>query len=1650
MIKNKIILSLSTIFLLTTNSFAFLTTLNPIENKHKYIKIEKDNKISECEIKPDIENKEYYDFYTFEKKKTKVEDNIFIKDIVENITDIEFDNKEQNIFRYIKNKQKFCFKGLQHHKYGYKLEYNFEYDLNKPHTKKEKKEHELHLEFDLKHYKYDKDNDIEEYCIEEEILDNCNEIPKTKYTETDNNFITYITSYVTDSISNKLANNNIDIWIDFNHNNIIDTNEYGNFTNKEIYENKLNIKKIFINKNLELTSSELSELFRFPNIKDLTINNNNIPDIELNNSNIEKLNLDNNFIETLNVSDNNKLEYLTAKNNIINNITIYSNNLKYINLSQNNISDLSKLNESNLEEIYLSNNNISDITPLKNNNNFKNFEIDKENIKRRIELKDNFCKNDKYFDLNNIDSLKPYCNINNFLNFVSKNSNYIWIDENNDDNITENEVKDKSDYYTLSDNIDKIKKIKIEETAKTEDLIDSQKVINLKELEITTDSENFPELTNKIEKIIYTEKGNTIDYSNLSDLTNLNTLVFNGIEQTKNSIIDLNSLDDLTKLKDLEFYNFNTYDKTLLNLNNLENLEILIIDNSLKSSEENFKWLSNNIKYLIIDYKNKELNNYKTTEGLEILSNLEYLTLNNIETEIDNIPSNVKYLEISNNTKITEIPKLPNLHSLTLNNVDNFENIKNIEENDFTNSFEILGNKYIPQMDFDNKQITFKAELSKSFCQSQAVNKNPNICENEIPYLNEIDRLNILTWIDFNKNDIKDNEEISSEYTYNELLDNKLKIKGIYGINKEVSTIENIEYLMNLYELEINYNKDLTDISNLINLTNLHIKTNETDLSSFKKIDKLNLIVLDNPKSIKDLEDLKNTTTIIINDTDEVLNVNKIENLKKIQTNEITNVSENNNIEYIDLETINNNELEKLNNLKVFKVNNVVGITKTPNSISEVDLTNSNIDDLSIFNDNTNINKIYFNKNLKYKTLLSYKSDLCKNKLTVEDKKQYCDLYENDFIKSLDNESTIWVDINNNEVIEDNELNLDKTIINENIEKVKMVKTNNEINKEQSKDLTELKNLKYLEIKPSDKEVYYDIFNNSNLVELIIDNKVNENEFVDLEEVSDLSNLKMLKLININNSVNAEKGISYSTNLEVLSLGNSSIELSKIKNNNIKVLETETINIEDYNYIPNLTILKFKDNINNNFKGIENFNNINNIIYDNTQELNLNLSQFSQYDNLSNNTEETYNSVLDIINIKPNKNKDKYFPFDKLSNNINKISINSPFCKSLTAKSLLLSTYIDEDGNTVNKTNEEKEETNKEYNNVCIDEILTNLESLKNQDIFVKYNTNYVEYLKKDTSDTFLFKIDSIDLYEMYGLIGERNSKANERTLKDYIKNSYGSAIITKIEFPEEDTKNNSLKITVKKVSEEEDTININVIDKNGYKTTINKIILLSDNPIKDLTGYYNLDDKELSSNNNTEENSLNLNPETNIYISLYIQQDNENKKFNYINYYDLNNKVNIVSNNDCIKASTNNNEYKTIDGNTIQLEKTCDTEETTLVEIRLNNLNPMLDEENGGDSLITERTLSFYISPTKEPIQLSSYSKGGLMLTFPISQENELLIKNLKRKDITFTDLNKMYQLLKDIKYNKELEGENFNSLNEVLDSLTNEELEDLQEELK
>jgi len=1516
-------------------------------------------------------------------------------------------------------------------------------------------------------YRNIENNNDSNICSNEELNNNPSTYNKMFLCEPENRFLEYISEY---------PSYNPIIWVDYdnsgdgtNEDGIDETKSANIFGYKELLDNKDKIKDI----NFKLSTSSY-----FSGQK---INSNIIKGIE-DLSNLEKL-------QRIYLGNFTGFSASKSLNNL-KLLSFYNNRSGYCSGDLNGMNDLFP----NLEEIDLGG---------------------------------------QYNLTNMVDELKKYTTLK-----VINNTYRCLVDENNvKDIVSNNSNLEILDIYSM--------------VSDSGDLSFLNDLTNLKSLKFSNldidDSSNIS-LSNTLENI---DIGSScLDLTFLKDNTNLERFYSNGycISKTpKNTSLDFAL--NLTKLKDFQI----RHDE-ITDISGVKNIGLL--SKPFEDSELFTKLGVDSYPYINIDNKadvlvpddsdfcNSEIVNHNIYYCKPSNMFLAYLDNYNREVWIDYNDDNIKdngetssrfdFNEMKEN--IEKIKKVSINSNLEQKDIENMEDLVNLKEIDGS-----IYKEYIfPEFNIETIKIRIDND-NFDFDLSQLVGdktKHIEFYNSIIPinnnYLNKVPNL----------------EYFKTSYWYPASISTEDKETYTSDFFDKFKNLTNLKYIsisdFDKYNGgDFSWIKDMTNLEEVyFSLSNLKDGTmdNFLNLTNLKKL-RLSLnndIVLDN------IEWLSNTTDLeylyidnLYSDDMKVLDLNPLQN--NINLKDLTIYFENSK----NYDTRYNGELKidklgKLGNLEDFYTSNSYSIDRLSN-------------------------------HYKVENPLNYDTDFCNKNETITDTIGLCK-YPNEFLHQALTTTTVWVDFNDDNIIDKEERMYYKNDISSRTSTIYRYKIDYKTLLENKDKIKIIGDTNY----NSSVWAYSLIYNIS--FEEILDEKhlINGVKIYhqnDLQGISDIPNLKALSIYFLGRTEEVNLDVSNFVNLNLLYLdfiGLNEDKTNKVivkgKNENINKFSIsldKTTDLDNSLEMPNLSELIIKGNMNGDYNleglnglkskyikvfdipdvklfqnlkdsGVERlyimFNHITDEYFDNSVIGNIStikslyyfsrvgyqplrfLSKLKLYnleveayydDRLSLEDKKIFlkgieNSKDTLIKLKIDnnfKNIDYSYlkDFENLGKNPNGVDtleygfeledyffknflFGTPGSKISEGSKLCQSDIMSKFNDNI-RLKGYKDYRVSIYDSLCGSAFEYELKSLNNADngrfILTSNDTTYMEDLQQGETDTIeihstdgtdldaYYEIGSNDIndimgnYVFCGVAGVKTDDPDNCGIK-----------VSDFTFPDADDKTR-IQFKVERSGNPSGLVSLFITykpDSDGIAVSnLKNIIYSRTSYISELTGYLNSETATDMEAQYISGNPVKLSKTTgNFFVRLignYVE-DNTIATGSGTDYaipldiYKKMGKLTITENNDCIEiAKDTDGSVKIYGDNTIEFVKTCDTNgDETKVDVLINNLYTSNDDED--NSKPEDRTLTFYLqievpadttTTTTNVVDLNE----GLILTVPLDKDSKKMIRSLKRKGVSTTNIDKMYKALKDRQTNIEIEENKKVLIYEVMDFLDTQEIETFKTEV-
>lgn len=468
----------------------------------------------------------------------------------------------------------------------------------------------------------------------------------------------------------------------------------------------------------------------------------------------------------------------------------------------------------------------------------------------------------------------------------------------------------------------------------------------------------------------------------------------------------------------------------------------------------------------------------------------------------------------------------------------------------------------------------------------------PVYCEDEIVINNTLEK----EIIKFNDSNLEEAiRTVINKPKGNILYEDVKDIKKLYAANKNIFSLEGIEHLINLEELNLKENNisDITPIAGLKDLRYLNLwKNNISDISPLKNLVKLQQLDLDSNeiRNIESLKELHNLKALRLG-SNKLIDISPIENLNKLEylclwSNKVIDITPLRNLKKLIQLRLAYNEiydispLSNLNSLQnINLINNRVRDISALSNLSNLKalyLINNEISDIGALSELENIERLRLDNNyisdieglerLNNLRLLTLSKNTISDTAPLKDKRkiEYLDLRSNEIkdIKALS-------DANNLVKLFLDENNIYDIDILSNKEKLITLSASNN-NVDDMSSLYSLINLKYLDLSYNNIKTLESLNTLSNLKNLYLD----DNLITDIGPIKENINIKSLSLEN--NDINKIESIKNLVNLENLNLADNQIsDISCLKGNiNLKVLKLHNNQITDFSSLQDLKNLE--------------------------------------------------------------------------------------------------------------------------------------------------------------------------------------------------------------------------------------------------------------------------------------------------------------------------------------------------------------------------------------------------------------------------------------------------------------------------------------------
>ncbi|RED25101.1 putative secreted protein (Por secretion system target) [Flavobacterium cutihirudinis] len=704
---------------------------------------------------------------------------------------------------------------------------------------------------------------------------------------------------------------------------------------------------------LDVSNSSISDLTGiqdFTALTSLNCNSNKLTNLDISNLNLTKLSCSNNQLTSLNVSNNIDLTDLDVSSNLLTALNLSKNTaINYLNLNYNSIEKIDLSANINLKHLFLYQNKITTIDLSKNtalislnvartglstidvpnNINLVNLDCSYDNL-TTLDLSNNIALQDLNLYSTKITSLDLSKNLK--LQNLDTRDSYLLANLNISENTTLVDVKISSNKLTGVD-LSKLTKLKTFYCERT----------TIKNLDFST---------NTSLAILKLDDNRSLETVNLK----------NGANATINSLgLSMTNTPNLycVLVDDVDYANTNWADKKDKSVNfslTCETPEYVLIPDV----EFETQLLTNNVDGVVdgkilksraMSIDKLYINPDKITDltGLNSFTALTELNFNGSVSSQNNFPNvdisklshltdlnvyftTLKTIDISNNLELKSVVLYYNkVTSLDVSKNLNLE-VLSVDKNQIT-SLDVTANKNLKVLSFDENQIS-KIDVSQ----------NPALTSlytyrNNLKYLDVSNNLNLETLT------VKNNDLIDLDLSKNSKLQ---------ALNCSYTKLKSLDLSKNsaLIALDCSYIYSLTNL-NLKNGNNLNFKEKSGDVTSSFKADALTCIQVDN---------VDNANT----------NWSGFKNAAASFSDSCPTQ-----VDYTEIPDANFEE--KLIALKIDKDGKNGKVeTKSIIAITTLDVSNSNIKDLTGINDFVSLNTLNCSEN-QLSNLVLYKNNLLTN-----------------------------------------------------------------------------------------------------------------------------------------------------------------------------------------------------------------------------------------------------------------------------------------------------------------------------------------------------------------------------------------------------------------------------------------------------------------------------------------------------------------------------------------------------------------------------------------------------------------------------------------------------------------------------------------------
>ena len=604
--------------------------------------------------------------------------------------------------------------------------------------------------------------------------------------------------------------------------------------------NNTKLEKLFVDYN-QLTSLDIGNN---ANLKSLMVSNNQLTNLNVrNNEKLEYLYANNNNLKELDVSNNAILRYLYAYVNKLTSLDVSNNvNLESLYVYENKLTSLDVSNNANLESLWISNNQLANLD-VSNNTKLMELEV-RSNQLTSLDVSNNV----------NLESLYVYENKLTSLD-VSNNANLKSLDVSRNQ-LTSLDVSYNVNLESLYVYENKLTSLDVSNNANLESLwISNNQLANLD----VSNNANLKSLDVSRNQLTSLDVSNNASLKNLDVLNNqLTSLDVSNNTKLMELVVSGNQLTSLDTGNNINLTILNASNNQLTSLDISDNtklMELVVSGNQLTSLDT-----GNNIDLTILNASNNQLTKIDVSNNTKLEKlYVDYNQLTSLDTG-NNI--NLLILNASNN-KLTKIDVSKNTKLYNLNVSNNQLTNLNVRNNEKL-EYLYANHNNLKELDISNNILLKKIDINNNYIISLDTSNNPSLEKDIIiPYPKNkkfSDGIFYYCVVAAYNNE----NNTSFPYTTN-LTDEQLSsIKSVFCKDKEIFSLEGIQYLTNLTDLDVSnnqltsldignnailrylyaYENKLTslDVSNNANLESLWISNNQLtslDISNNSKLNKL-------------------------------------------------------------------------------------------------------------------------------------------------------------------------------------------------------------------------------------------------------------------------------------------------------------------------------------------------------------------------------------------------------------------------------------------------------------------------------------------------------------------------------------------------------------------------------------------------------------------------------------------------------------------------------------------------------------------------------------------------------------------------------------------------------------------------------------------